>query len=164
MTNTEIILGGTATAFDIDKGGVSPLTLTGTKVHVKSNDVIVFNIKNMPATTISTLQGDVTSGVAVTSDAGITEYLEAALEKTTITVDQTMEKSSKSGADFYYFNRVVAQNSILNVNNSVTANLASVSTGSALGADAYKGQVIGLEMNSSKNATSNATSQINIAS
>ena len=164
LTNTEIILGGTATAFDIDKGGVSPLTLTGTKVHVKSNDVIVFNIKNMPATTISTLQGDVTSGVAVTSDAGITEYLEAALEKTTITVDQTMEKSSKSGADFYYFNRVVAQNSILNVNNSVTANLASVSTGSALGADAYKGQVIGLEMNSSKNATSNATSQINIAS
>ena len=68
----------------------------------------------MPATTISTLQGDVTSGVAVTSDAGITEYLEAALEKTTITVDQTMEKSSKPGADFYYFNRVVAQNSILN--------------------------------------------------
>ncbi|AVQ27921.1 autotransporter-associated N-terminal domain-containing protein [Fusobacterium ulcerans] len=164
LTNTEIILGGTATAFDIDKGGVSPLTLTGTKVHVKSNDVIVFNIKNMPATTISTLQGDVTSGVAVTSDAGITEYLEAALERTTITVDQTMEKSSKSGADFYYFNRVVAQNSILNVNNSVTANLASVSTGSALGADAYKGQVIGLEMNSSKNATSNATSKINIAS
>lgn len=35
----------------------------------------------MPTTSISTLQGDVTSGVTVTSDAGITEYLEAALEK-----------------------------------------------------------------------------------
>ena len=161
LTNTEIILGGTATAFDIDKGGVSPLTLTGTKVHVKSNDVIVFNIKNMPATTISTLQGDVTSGVAVTNDAGITEYLEAALEKTTINVDTAMNKASMSGADFYYFNRVVAQNSVLNVNNPVTANLASISTASALGADAYKGQVIGLEMNSSKNATSNATTKIN---
>ena len=65
-----------------------------------------------------------------------------------------MDKSSTSGADFYYFNRVVAQNSVLNVNNPVTANLASASTGSALGAAAYKGQIIGLEMNSSKNATS----------
>ncbi|WP_462424807.1 autotransporter-associated N-terminal domain-containing protein [Fusobacterium sp. THCT13E1] len=164
LTNAQIILDGTATAFDIDKGGPSPITLSNTKVHVKSNDVIVFNIKNMPATTIGSLQGDVTSGVGVTSDAGITEYLEAALEKTTITVDQTMNKSSTSGADFYYFNRVVAQNSILNVDNNVTAELATTSTGSALGADSYKGQVIGLEMNSSKNATSNATTQININS
>ena len=164
LTNTEIILGGTATAFDIDKGGVSPLTLIGTKVHVKSNDVIVFNIKNLPATTIGGLQAAVTSGVTVTNDAGITEYLEAALEKTTITVDQTMDKSSTSGADFYYFNRVVAQNSILNVDNNVTAELATTSTGSTLGADSYKGQVIALEMNSSKNATSNATTQININS
>ena len=166
LTDAEIILDGTATAFDIDKDAMAPvtLTLTGTKVHVKSNDVIVFNIKNMPATTIGGLQTAVTSGVAVTSDAGITEYLEAALEKTTITVDQTMDKSSTSGADFYYFNRVVAQNSILNVDKNVTAELATTSTGSALGADSYKGQVIALEMNSSKNATSNATTQININS
>ncbi|UYI78735.1 MAG: autotransporter-associated N-terminal domain-containing protein [Fusobacterium varium] len=163
LTDAEIVLNGTATAFDIDKDpfALVTLTLTGTKVHVKSNDVIVFNIKNMPTTSISTLQGDVTSGVTVTSDAGITEYLEAALEKTTINVDVPMDKSSTSGADFYYFNRVVAQNSVLNVNNPVTANLASASTGSALGAAAYKGQIIGLEMNSSKNATSNATTKIN---
>ncbi|WP_462425280.1 autotransporter-associated N-terminal domain-containing protein [Fusobacterium sp. THCT13E1] len=165
LTNAEIILGGKATAFDIDKGGgSSPITLSNTKVHIKSNDVIAFNIKNMPATAISTLQGDVTSGITVTSDAGITKYLEAALEKTTITVDQTMDKSSTSGNDFYYFNRVIAQNSILDVDNNVTAELATTSTGSALGADAYKGQVIALEMNSSKSATSNTTSEINIAS
>lgn len=47
MTDAEIVLNGTATAFDIDKDpfALVTLTLTGTKVHVKSNDVIVFNIK-----------------------------------------------------------------------------------------------------------------------
>ncbi len=49
---------------------------------------------------VSTLEASINPGVTVTNDGIHTQYIEAAVEKTTITVDQTMDKSSTSGADF----------------------------------------------------------------
>ncbi|WP_443864335.1 autotransporter-associated N-terminal domain-containing protein, partial [Fusobacterium ulcerans] len=159
MQNSTIILGGNATAFDIYKSGTNPLTVTGTTVKVVSNDVIVFNVKNITAPLdVSTLEASINPGVTVTNDGIHTQYIEAAVDKAIINVDTTLNKADTSGASFYFYNRFIAQNSILNVNQNVTSELATSQTTN------FKGQVIALEMNASKSATSNATSQINIAS
>ncbi|PWM25072.1 MAG: autotransporter-associated N-terminal domain-containing protein, partial [Limosilactobacillus fermentum] len=159
MQNSTIILGGNATAFDIYKSGVNPLTVTGTTVKVVSNDVIVFNVKNITAPlNVSTLEASINPGVTVTNDGIHTQYIEAAVDKATINIDTVLNKADTSGASFYFFNRFIAQNTILNVNQNVTSELATSQTAN------FKGQVIALEMNASKSAVSNATSQINIAS
>ncbi|AVQ28937.1 autotransporter-associated N-terminal domain-containing protein [Fusobacterium ulcerans] len=159
MQNSTIILGGNATAFDIYKSGTNPLTVTGTTVKVVSNDVIVFNVKNITAPLdVSTLEASINPGVTVTNDGIHTQYIEAAVDKAIINVDTALNKADTSGASFYFYNRFIAQNSVLNVNENVTSELATSQTTN------FKGQVIALEMNSSKSATSNATSKINIAS
>ncbi|WP_339010620.1 autotransporter-associated N-terminal domain-containing protein [Fusobacterium varium] len=159
MQNSTIILGGNATAFDIYKSGTNPLTVNGTAVKVVSNDVIVFNVKNITAPLdVSTLEASINPGVTVTNDGIHTQYIEAAVDKATINVDTVLNKADTTGASFYFYNRFIAQNSILNVNQNVISELATSQTTN------FKGQVIALEMNASKSATSNTTSQINIAS
>ncbi|BBA49921.1 putative autotransporter [Fusobacterium varium] len=159
MQNSTIILGGNATAFDIYKSGTNPLTVNGTAVKVVSNDVIVFNVKNITTPlNVSTLEASINPGVTVTNDGIHTQYIEAAVDKATINVDTVLNKADTLGTSFYFYNRFIAQNSILNVNQNVISELATSQTTN------FKGQVIALEMNASKSATSNTTSQINIAS
>ena len=169
IRNAKIILNGNTIAFDLDPNVLSPIIFDETtNIHIKSNDVVVFNVKNLTFSNISELKSTILSGanINITSEIGVTKYLEAVLEGTTLNFDIALNKSSvdSTNAGFYYFNRILAQNSILNVNNTINAQLASTSTENALGADNYKGQVIGLEMNATKKATSNASTQINISS
>ena len=169
IRNAKIILNGNTIAFDLDPNVLSPIIFDETtNIHIKSNDVVVFNVKNLTFSNISELKSTILSGanINITSEIGVTKYLEAVLEGTTLNFDIALNKSSvdSTNAGFYYFNRILAQNSILNVNNTINAQLASTSTENALGADNYKGQVIGLEMNATKKAISNASTQINISS
>ena len=169
IRNAKIILSGNTIAFDLDPNVPSPIIFDETtNIHIKSNDVVVFNVKNLTFSNISELKSTILSGanINITNEIGVTKYLEAVLEGTTLNFDIALNKSSvdSTNAGFYYFNRILAQNSILNVNNTINAQLASTSTENALGADNYKGQVIGLEMNATKKAISNASTQINISS
>ncbi|MCB8563428.1 autotransporter-associated N-terminal domain-containing protein, partial [Fusobacterium ulcerans] len=169
IRNAKIILNGNTIAFDLDPNVLSPIIFDETtNIHIKSNDVVVFNVKNLTFSNISELKSTILSGanINITSEIGVTKYLEAVLEGTTLNFDIALNKSSvdNTNAGFYYFNRILAQNSILNVNNTINAQLASTSTENALGADNYKEQVIGLEMNATKKAISNASTQINISS
>jgi len=156
LTGVNIILDGTATAFDWDLGGWNPLILSGTMITVNSDDVIVFNMLNPGIIATSAIGGLTPAGVTVNSGTAF-NYIEAAVEGATVNIDSNIDKASTSGNDFYFYNRFIAQNSILNVNTGFEAK-AELSSAQAT---AYKNQVIALEMNASRNAISNATSQIN---
>jgi len=155
LTNANIILDGSSTAFDWDMSGPNPLTLFNTNIVVNSDNVIVFNLKNASAISVSSIGGITPAGVTVTPGSA-SNYKEAAVDNIAITVDVNIDKSSTSGNDFYYYNRFIAQNSQLTVNNGVTV-LAELNSTQA---SAFKNQVIALEMNASTNSTSISNTSI----
>ena len=166
LTNANIYLYGTATAFDVVMGGTNPITTTGGTIEVRSNDVIVFNLTGtIPTLAVSTLESQINPGISVTND-GHDKYIEAAVDGATVNVDFNLDKSEiddpLAGESFYYYNRFIAQNSILNVGANINAELASTTTATAVGADRYKNQVIALEMNASIKSTIVTDTQINI--
>ena len=157
LTNANIILDGSSTAFDWDMSGFNPLILSNTNIVVNSDNVIVFNLKNASAISVSGIGGITPFGVSVTPGTA-SNYKEAAVDNIAITVDVNIDKSSTvaGSPDFYYYNRFIAQNSQLTVNSGVTV-LAELNSTQA---NAFKNQVIALEMNASTNSTSIANTFI----
>ena len=166
ISNGEIILSGKSTAMEIDKSvGTNPVTFTNGKIKVMSNDVIVYNLLNLnTALNISnfatSINNQVGTGITVTSGgAQYNKWKLAAIDGGTINIDAAISKTDIAGTSGdYFFKKFLGQRLKLNVNENVTANLT---TGEA-DAD-YNGQVVGIEANSSKKATSNAETQVKIA-
>lgn len=179
LSNAELNLYGSSTAFDVDLGAATlPTKLNlGTRIKVHSNDVIAFNLKN--ATGLTTVDGIETSikGKIETklglgggslnnlfSGSTSTEYKVAAVDGGTLTVgdlDKSGTAADTAGAKkdgYEYFNRFLAQR------------LKATATGSTIKAVLdnnfananFNGQVVGFEMNSSKNATDVDNTAINL--
>ncbi|BBA53268.1 autotransporter (plasmid) [Fusobacterium varium] len=177
LSNSKMILRGKATAFDIDMlAGTPPVTLdANSRIHVESNDVIVFSLKNVTGLSTSGLETNVigTIGAAlgginlsnlINASLGIDKYKIAAVDGGTINIgnlDKTGvgtigETQAQQDGNFYY-NRFLGQR------------LVATATGSTISAvlnntqaAKFNNQVVGLEMNSSKLATSNAEAGINL--
>ena len=168
FTNGNLILRGKSTAMELNASGTNPINISNTKITVMSNDVIVFNIVNATAPiSVSNLAGNISSlvGTGVDVSAGteggqtFNKYKLAALDGGTMNIDVDVNKADgPTTVSGYYFQRFLGQRLKTNVNSNVTARLTT-----AQADDLYKGQVVAIEANSSKNASTNAETQVNIA-
>ena len=168
FANGNIILRGKSTAMELNTSGTNPIDISNTQITVMSNDVIVFNMLN--ATTpinVSNLAGGINAlvGPGVNVQAGteggqtFDKYKLAALDGGTINIDVDIDKADgPTTPSGYYFQRFLGQRLKTNVNSNVTARLTTTQAN-----DLYKGQVVGIEANSSKNAVSNTETQVNVA-
>ena len=168
FTSGNLILRGKSTAMELNASGTNPINISNTKITVMSNDVIVFNIVNATAPiNVSNLAGNISSlvGTGVDVSAGteggqtFNKYKLAALDGGTMNIDVDVNKADgPTTVSGYYFQRFLGQRLKTNVNSNVTARLTT-----AQADDLYKGQVVAIEANSSKNASTNAETQVNIA-
>ena len=168
FTNGNLILRGKSTAMELNASGTNPINISNTRITVMSNDVIVFNIVNATAPiNVSNLAGNINSlvGTGVDVEAGteggqtFNKYKLAALDGGTMNIDVDVNKADgPTTVSGYYFQRFLGQRLKTNVNSNVTARLTT-----AQADDLYKGQVVAIEANSSKNASTNAETQVNIA-
>ena len=168
FANGDIILRGKSTAMELNASGTNPIDISGTQITVMSNDVIVFNMLNAPTPiNVSNLAGSISTlvGPGVNVQAGteggqtFDKYKLAALDGGTINIDVDIDKADgPTTPSGYYFQRFLGQRLKTNVNSNVTARLTTTQAN-----DLYRGQVVGIEANSSKNAVSNTETQVNIA-
>ena len=177
LSNSKMILKGKATAFDVDMlAGTPPVTLDeNSRIHVESNDVVVFNLKNAAGLSTSGLESSITTALGtalgganlsdlIVAGLGIDKYKIAAVDGGTISIgdlDKTGigaggETQAQKDGNFYY-NRFLGQR------------LVATATGSTISAvldntqaSKFNNQVVGLEMNSSKLAVTNAEAGINL--
>ena len=167
LKNSNIELRGSSTLMELDWSiapGSRPIKTSGTNVKVFSNDVVAINVSNLGTRNLSTLSALKSSlGVNITAgtEGGKTfnKYKELAIENGEINFDVATDKAAADTTPGgFFFKKVLGQRLRLNVNNNLTARLSS-----AIANEFYNGQVVGLEANSSKQATSNTETQVNIA-
>ena len=161
ISGSTINLSGKATGMEINKAVSNQITATNAKIHVKSNNVTVFNLTNVTTPlSLNTLEASLKaeSGISsITADAGIDKYKLASLDGGALNVDTPISRTDAVGTPGYtFYRRFLAQRTKLNVTKNVTAIMNSVE------ANDYNGQVVGLEMNSSKNATNVDETAINL--
>ena len=171
LSNGEIILRGKATALELDLSTPSsnPITLTGAKIVVMSNDAVGVNLKNIGTLNIGTLKTDIENklgGVNIVAGTDGTQvfdkYKIAAVDGGTLNINANMDKSdtSTTSPGFFYYRRFLGQRLNLNVLDNIEVKSEINSSDAAA---YFKGQVVGLEMNSSKSAASASDAQINLA-
>ena len=167
LKNSNIELRGSSTLMELDWSiapGSRPIKTSGTNVKVFSNDVVAINVSNLGTQNISTLSAlKSLLGVNITAgtEGGKTfnKYKELAIENGEINFDVVTDKAAADTTPGgFFFKKVLGQRLRLNVNNNLTARLSS-----AIANEFYNGQVVGLEANSSKQATSNTETKVNIA-
>ena len=164
LTNSKIELRGSSTLMDIDLS--IPAATAGTEVKIFSNDVVAINVSNLGIkniTDLTTLMSTLgVNKIEAGTEGGQTfnKYKELAIDNGTINFNVATNKTeADTNPGGFFFKKVVGQRLKLNVNENLTARLSS-----AIASEFYSGQVVGLEANSSKKATSNTETQVNIAS
>ncbi len=179
LSEATLELWGNSTAFDLDLSGgaISPIILNDkSRIEVKSNDIIVFTLKNATALDTSGLEISILNSIGgalsgsidltklIEAGEGIDKYKTAAVDGGTIIVGNldrtgtgaTGETPDQKDGNFYY-NRFLGQRLVATATGSkISAVLTSVE------AEKYKDQVVGFEMNSSTLAVDNTETAINL--
>ncbi|MGF6907937.1 beta strand repeat-containing protein, partial [Fusobacterium sp. PH5-44] len=154
LTNANLHLRGKATGVEMDySSGSSPITFSGTIIDIWSNDVTLASLKDYTTPlSVSNLTTGIGSALGTTTiiDHGFTEYIIARVDGGKLAIDVDISKTTGIGtAGYDYYRRFQGQRleTTVNAGKTVTAVMTS-----AQAAD-FKNQVIGLESNSSGNAT-----------
>ena len=175
VSNSKIKLYGKSTGFEKDLTGTFNITLTGTKFEVYSNDVTIANLKGVSTLALNNLTGTIaanTSGLQhsagtdpVTGEV-YNKYRVAAIDGVnTFDLNANLDKSlavndaNASLNDYIFTRRLSVQRAKVNLKSGF--NVKSVLSGSDLAKIGDK-TVVGLAMNSSKYATTNNETQINL--
>jgi len=179
LKDAELNLYGSSTAFDVDLGASTlPTKLnSGTKIKVHSDDVVAFNLKRATGlTTVGGIETSIKSKIETKLGLGSgslnnlftgstsTKYKVAAVDGGEITVGNLDKSGTKDDTDqakkdgYQYFNRFLAQRLKATANGSTIKAVLD----SAFANANFNGQVVGFEMNSSKNATSVNETAINL--
>ncbi|WP_338949709.1 autotransporter-associated N-terminal domain-containing protein [Fusobacterium nucleatum] len=180
LSDAELNLHGRSTAFDVDLGASTlPTKLnSGTKIKVHFDDVIAFNLKRATGlTTVGGIETSIKSKIETKLGLGSgslnnlftgstsNKYKVAAVDGGEITIGNldksgtaadTTPGAKKDG--YEYFNRFLAQRLKATANGSTIKAVLD----SAFANANFNGQVVGFEMNSSKNATSVDETAINL--
>ena len=171
LSNSRIELRGRATGFEMSGSGTSPITLnSGTKIHVYSNDVTVMNIKDMASLNYSNLNSTAFNsylqGATVHAENGATDYKLAAVDGIgAYNINSSLDKklavnpANKNTNDYIFTRLLSVQRARMNLKSG--NNVRAVLSSSDLAAMKEK-TVVGLAMNSSKNAVSNTETAINL--
>ena len=176
VTGSKISLRGNATGFEKDVAvGTSPITFTGATITAYSNNVTIMNLRNVPALTLSTLNTNLqTYTGGITHSAGTdpvtgevyNKYKTAAVDGlSAYNIDTDLDKSIATDDtnsltnDYVFTRRMAVQRGIINLKagKNVKAILSTTDL-SKIG----ETSVVGLSMNSSSYATSNAEAGINL--
>ena len=180
VTGSKISLRGNATGFERDVAvATSPITFTdGTNaatITAFSNDVTIMNLRNVPALTLSTLNTNLqTYTGGITHSAGTdpvtgevyNKYKTAAVDGlSAYNIDTDLDKSiatddaNATTNDYVFTRRMAVQRGIINLKagKNVKAILSTTDL-TKIG----ETSVVGLSMNSSSYATSNAEAGINL--
>lgn len=179
LSDAELNLHGRSTAFDVDLGASTlPTKLnSGTKIKVHSDDVIAFNLKRATGlTTVGGIETSIKSKIETKLGLGSgslnnlftgstsNKYKVAAVDGGEITVGNLDKSGTKDDTDqakkdgYQYFNRFLAQR----LKATATGSTIKAVLDSAFANANFNGQVVGFEMNSSKNATSVNETAINL--
>lgn len=179
LSNAELNLHGSSTAFDVDLGAATlPTKLnSGTKIKVHSDDVIAFNLKNAAGlTTVGGIETSIKGKIETKLGLGggslnnlfsgstSTKYKVAAVDGGTLTVgdlDKSGTAADTAGAKkdgYEYFNRFLAQR----LKATATGRTIKAVLDNNFANANFNGQVVGFEMNSSKNATDVDNTAINL--
>ena len=170
MTNTKLILDGSAIGYEKVYGSPLPITTTGMAIHIKSKDVTVLSLKNATApldvTTLSTTL-NTWAGLSSTPtyDTGAENYKMAAIDGlTAYNIDQDINKkdvaagTADPNSNMYVRNLLVQRAKVnLKASKNVTAYLDTANLNSL-----DTSTVVGLDMNSSANAVGRSDTQINL--
>lgn len=179
LSDAELNLYGSSTAFDVDFNATTLPTIlnANTRIHANSDDVIAFNLKNASGlTTVGGIETSIKSKIETKLGLGSgslnnlftgstsTKYKVAAVDGGEITVgnlDKSGTAADTAGVKkdgYEYFNRFLAQRLKATANGSTIKAVLD----SAFANANFNGQVVGFEMNSSKNATSVNETAINL--
>ena len=170
-SNSLINLGGKATGFETTPGLTSPITLTGTKIRVLSDDVTVMNIRNIGTLNYSTLGttgfNSYLNGATIDPTSPATKYKLAAIDGVAggYNIDADLDKSkatniaNRNTNDYIFTKNLAVQRAIVNL--KAGKSVKAVLSGNDLTEIGDK-TVVGLAMNSSKYATTNNETQINL--
>ena len=168
LTNASLELSGKATGVELDL--LAPkIILNNTKITMMSNDATVANLKNATGLLSNSLKATVETnlGAGVTivdGTSGLTtfdKYKIATVDGGDLTIDADMDKYSQNDTTdgYFYSRRFLGQRLNLTV---ASGKIVTASTDTAYATSYFNNQVVGLEMNSSKAATSAADAQINL--
>ena len=180
VTGSKISLRGNATGFERDVAvATSPITFTtgsnSATITAYSNDVTIMNLKNVPTLNLSTLNTNLqtyTGGVShsagtdpVTGEV-YNKYKTAAVDGlSAYNIDTDLDKSiatddaNASTNDYVFTRRVAVQRGIVNL--KAGKNVKAILSTADL-SNIGEASVVGLSMNSSSYATSNAEAGINL--
>jgi len=179
LSDAELNLYGSSTAFDVDFNATTLPTIlnANTRIHANSDDVIAFNLKNASGlTTVGGIETSIKSKIETKLGLGSgslnnlftgstsTKYKVAAVDGGEITVGNLDKSGTKDDTDqakrdgYQYFNRFLAQR----LKATATGSTIKAVLNSNFANSNFNGQVVGFEMNSSKNATSVNETAINL--
>ena len=176
VSSSKISLGGKATGFERDVTvATSPITLTGASITAYSNDVTIMNLRNVPSLSLTTLNSSLSTYTGgVTHSAGTDSVTGEVYNKYKIAavdglpaydINANLDKSlavddaNASLNDYVFTRRLSVQRAKVNLKTGF--NVKAVLSGADLTQIGEK-TVVGLSMNSSKYATSNNETQINL--
>jgi len=176
VSHSKISLRGKATGFERDVTvGTSPITLTGASITAYSNDVTIMNLRNVPSLSLTTLNSSLSTYTGgVTHSAGTDSVTGEVYNKYKIAavdglpaydINANLDKSlavddaNASLNDYVFTRRLSVQRAKVNLKTgfNVKATLSNADL-TQIG----EKTVVGLSMNSSKYATSNNETQINL--
>ncbi|KDE69422.1 hypothetical protein FUSO6_06710, partial [Fusobacterium necrophorum DAB] len=180
ISGAELTLKGKSTAFDVDltPSATLPITLdSSTRIHANSDDVIAFNLKQTGGVTLTTVGGienDIITkiqgkliGVNLTNlfdGSSSNKYKVAAVDGGTLTVGNLDKSGKKDDSEqdkkdgYQYFNKFLAQR----MKATATGTTIKAILNSSFAQEHFNGQVVGFEMNSSKNASGVDDTAINL--
>ena len=176
VSHSKISLRGKATGFEKDVlVATSPITLTGASITAYSNDVTIMNLRNVPSLSLTTLNSSLSTYTGgVTHSAGTDSVTGEVYNKYKIAavdglpaydINANLDKSlavddaNASLNDYVFTRRLSVQRAKVNLKTGF--NVKAILSNADLTQIGEK-TVVGLSMNSSKYATSNNETQINL--
>ena len=168
LKDGKLVLDGNATGYIVDASvGSNPITLTNTQIDVKSDNVILMDLRNpgiLQTSGLATTLGGYLSGATFTPTSNNYRFKYAVVDGTTLNINSNINKAdtTTTSDDYVFTRRLLLQNSLLNVNagNTVTANLNTTELTSI---DSNLTVPVGLSISASSKSSDNTTTGVNVA-
>ena len=168
LKDGKLVLDGNATGYIVDATAlVNPITLTNTQIDIKSDNVILMDLRNagtLNTSGLATTLGGYLSGASFTSTSNNYKFKYAVVDGITLNINSNIDKANTTTTsdDYIFTRRLLLQNSILDVNtgNTLTAHLNTTELSSI---DSNLTVPVGLAISASSKSTNNATTGVNVA-
>ena len=170
LSTGKLILSGNSVGYIYDYNNKNAINLTGTDIDVKSNEVIIADLRNVTSidvdgsSTPNTLKEKlIGTGIGnIGSSNGKNKYKYAVVDNATINIKADIDKAdTTTDSDSEVFTkRFLYQNSVINVDPSITVK-AELDTSQLKAIDDNLTAPVGLAVTASSKSTNNQTTGIN---